>query len=171
MAQGDPPSLSPLMRIDPSTPVRTGRPLNQGGGSSHPAFDPCSHRETRRRLRLLRQVSLRPPFAQGDRPPLSVTSSGEPSTPVRTWRPGSAPTRSAIRSFDPCSHRETVSRDGGRHGIALRPLFAQGGLRIRVGTSMIRLQSMRAGGFQAKARDARILTSSPAVTGQTPSRR
>jgi len=32
---------------------------------------------------------------------------------------------------------------------------------------MIRLQALRAGGFQAKARDARMLTPSPAFTGQT----
>ena len=73
-----PPRLRPLfaqggrLQSDPSepavssTPVRTGRPGEQGRKPQRRGFDPCSHRETLRVFRSGEIYVLRPLFAQGD---------------------------------------------------------------------------------------------------------
>ena len=92
-------------------------------------------------------MGLRPLFAQGDQKVASQQAKRVTSTPVRTGRPLTCLLGVACLLFDPCSHREASGSGSG--------------------TSMIRLQALRAGGLQAKARDARMLTPSPAFTGQT----
>ena len=173
-AQGDHDGVGWSWRMNTSTPVRTGRPSLRLRRDRRVTFDPCSHRETTKAQCRWITETLRPLFAQGDRPTASrrtkpitfdpcshretivvvshlehgtlrpLFAQGDPdqgsdarrstpSTPVRTGRPGATQFVTPRKGFDPCSHRETsFSRSRGACST-LRPLFAQGGLRIRVG--------------------------------------
>ena len=109
-------------------PVRTGRPVGQEIMAPPLCFDPCSHRETRKLDSGKWQADLRPLFAQGDRLSDRPGTLAQPSTPVRTGKPGWNPYVDPLTAFDPCPHRETPQLRHASSQTTLRPLFAQGDL-------------------------------------------
>ena len=167
-AQGDLGNHANPVHVEPSTPVRTGRPISLAVLLVEPTFDPCSHRETSVQRSHISLACLRPLFAQGGPSASSLPPLPSPSTPVRTGRPQLPLTLRATMSFDPCSHRETAPEATYKPPPpSFDPCSHREASGSGSGTSMIRLQALRAGDFQAKARDARMLTPSPAFTGQT----
>ena len=125
-AQGDLGNHANPVHVEPSTPVRTGRPQYHSSFLPFFFFDPCSHRETEVSALMMAASALRPLFAQGDPCRYRFPATYISSTPVRTGRPA-ARSRSPRRwPFDPCSHRETAPEATYKPPAILRPLLAQG---------------------------------------------